>query len=183
MKLKPEVKQFIRDNIRLIDKNDWKSFWLTADEDLDHVIFEYMHDVCDMTEFLYSCGCNPLSGIDFIPEGFLCGSDRSSFDIPNGITHIHYGAFSSMDRLTSVVLPETVMYVSSNAFEGCTNLTTVTILNPQTQFSKSSFERCDNLSTVVYNGTRDDFSTYQDQYSFKVPYGCKIKFIDGEITW
>lgn len=27
MKLKPEIKQFIKDNINLIDADDWNAFW------------------------------------------------------------------------------------------------------------------------------------------------------------
>ena len=75
MKLKPEIKQFIKDNLHLIDTDNWDAFWGLVEE--EGKIFKDMLDVKDLTEFLLDCGCDTLKNSKVIPSGYLCYSDKS----------------------------------------------------------------------------------------------------------
>lgn len=179
MKLKPEIKQFIKDNLHLIDTDDWNTFWGLVDND-QGVIFEDMQDVKDVTEFLLDCGCNPLKSCKTVPEGFLCCSDRSTISIPEGILNISFGAFCGMENLTHVVIPHTVELIGNRAFGECVNLKEVTILNPNVMLSRSVFSKCSKLMLLKYNGTKKQFdSCFNDVAPLNE--GCLVITTEGPI--
>ena len=158
MKLKPEIKQFIKDNLNLIDADDWNTFWGLVKEE-EGKIFEDMLDVKDLTEFLLDCGCDTLKNSKIIPSGYLCGSDRSEIKIPENINYIGYGAFSSMVNLKQVTIPSSVERIGDEAFYKCTNLKEVTILNPKIILSFGTFSGCSRLMLLKYNGTIKQFNS------------------------
>ena len=55
----------------------------------------------------------------------------SSITIPNGVTNISDGAFSSCTALTSIDIPNSVTRIGDYAFDGCTSLTSITINKPE----------------------------------------------------
>lgn len=179
MKLKPEIKQFIKDNLHLIDMDDWNTFWGLVDNDAG-MIFEDMRDVKDLTEFLLACGCDTLRGCKVIPEGYLCCSDRSEIKIPENINRIGFGAFCGMVNLTQVTIPATVEVVQEEAFYECTNLKEVTILNPNIQLSTETFLECSSLTLIKYNGTKKQFDSCFDDVA-PLNEGCLVITTEGPI--
>lgn len=57
----------------------------------------------------------------------FCLNTNESFQIPDSVTQIAYGAFGSCTRLTSVIMPSDLKAMESAVFEGCTNLKVITM--------------------------------------------------------
>ena len=69
--------------------------------------------------------------------------------IPNSVTSIGSGAFSSCSGLTSVTIPNSVTSIGDDAFTGCTGLTSVTIPNSVTSIGNYAFYGCSGLTSVT----------------------------------
>ena len=69
--------------------------------------------------------------------------------IPNSVTSIGYGAFSSCTGLTSVTIPNSVTSIGSDAFNGCSGLTSVTIPNSVTSIGSYAFNGCSGLTSIT----------------------------------
>lgn len=68
--------------------------------------------------------------------------------IPNVVTTIGKGAFSSCSNLTSVEIPNTVTSIEEGAFWGCTGLTSVSIPNSVTTIGFQAFFGCTGLTSL-----------------------------------
>lgn len=177
--MKSDITKFIKRRLQMIDDNRWDDFWTDVAEAGENCYpFEDLQDVSEVTELLYDCGADPLSGIDYVPDGFLCGSNRSVISIPDTIHQIHDQAFAYMQNLKELVLPASVIHVDSWAFRECSNLNIVTIMNPTCSIGMDAFLDCNNIRTIVYNGTRQDWEDYQSDVPF---YNCHVKCVDGVI--
>lgn len=97
MSLSKTVKEFIEENSKLIESEDWNSLY-----DKTH---SSNVDVCELTEAFYEAGLNPLDGMTSIPPHFLEGSTIQSFIVPNNITLILQDAFYG-SKLHTIQLPE-----------------------------------------------------------------------------
>ena len=76
-----------------------------------------------------------------------------NYTVPNSVTSIGDGAFSSCTSLTSVTIPDSVTSIGNNAFPDCTSLTSVTIPNSVTSIGYRAFYGCTNLTSVTFLGT------------------------------
>ncbi|MBP3412227.1 MAG: leucine-rich repeat protein, partial [Oscillospiraceae bacterium] len=74
---------------------------------------------------------------------------QGAFVVPESVTNIDHGAFSSAKGLTAVTIPGTVYAITSNCFSGCTNLTEVTICEGVASLYNHAFYGCRGLQTVV----------------------------------
>ena len=72
-----------------------------------------------------------------------------SFRIPNSVTTIANGAFSSCSSLTSVTIPKSVTSIGWYAFEKCSSLTRITIPNSVTSIGDRAFFYCTSLTSVT----------------------------------
>lgn len=173
------IKQFIKDNLTLVDEDNWEAFWGLVEKDEGN-IFEDMRDIKDLTEFLLECACDTLKNCTAIPEGYLCCSDRSEIKIPENINCINFGAFCGMVNLTQVTIPVTVEIIADEAFYECTNLQEVTILNPKIVLSGGTFRDCPNLMLIKYNGTKKQFYSCFDDVA-PLNEGCLVITTEGPI--
>ena len=175
--MKSKLKEFIRSNIDLIDTENYDELWHKVYVDA-YEVFNDCFDVCSMVEFLLDCGANPLANITSVPPGFLCGSQRSSFTIPEGITRIEYNAFASMSNLTSMRFPESVTSIMLDAFENCKNLTYVEFCNPKIRMQINSFIGCHSIKHIRYHGTTEEWEKYLGEIPF---YDCTVECDDGDL--
>jgi hypothetical protein len=94
----------------------------------------------------------PIASLD----GVLFSSDKTriiyvpkdkigSFIIPNSVTKIGLGAFSTCSSLTSIVIPNSVTEIEIGAFTDCSSLTSIVIPNSVTEIGASAFFGCNNL--------------------------------------
>ena len=68
--------------------------------------------------------------------------------IPDGITAIADGAFSSCLKLTSVTIPGSVTSIGDSAFKNCSNLISVNIAYGVTSIGSEAFYNCSKLATL-----------------------------------
>lgn len=111
--------------------------------------------------------------------------DVVSVTIPDSVTYIGWGAFSSCSKLKSVVIgksvetisesafsyceslekiviPDSVKKIKEYAFLGCENLTSVDFGNSLEEIGNNAFYRCSSLTSVVI----PDSVTYIGDYAF-----------------
>ena len=121
IELTPEVKEFIEDNIDLIENNCWDQIYDNATFTLDS------ESTGVLTTILLHQGIDPieLQGLDYIPDYYLSDAPISSFRIPRAIHSLGEGCFS-YTGLTSITIPENVKVLRDYVFYECAVLTKVT---------------------------------------------------------
>ena len=83
--------------------------------------------------------------------------------IPNSVTRIGDGAFSSCSGLTSISIPNSVTRIDDGAFNYCSGLTSVTIGNSVTNIYGYAFAHCPELIDVTCLAETVP-STYSDAF-------------------
>jgi hypothetical protein len=149
------IKKFIKENLQLIDDGNWDEFYSKVGDNTSvGDIFQMDNYIGALTEFLMSCGCNPMEGFTrSIPAAFLSGSVLSELHITSNIWSIGCNAFAGMRNITSVHIPANVEVINLHCFEGCENLTFVKIDNPDISIHETAFDHCGKLRSIDFSGT------------------------------
>ena len=116
-----KVKQFIEENIKLIEMNNWEEVYQKAGNKFTDIEFG------EFTKILLDADIHPEYRLSKLPSCFLCATDISKFEIPDSITSIGDGAFWNCDSLTSVTIGNGVSSVGERSFYNCYKLTSVYI--------------------------------------------------------
>jgi len=103
------------------------------------------------------------------------GKTGSTFSIPNSVTSIGLGAFSSCE-LTSVTIPNSVTSIGESAFYSC-YLTSVTIPSSVASIGYLSFANCIYLVSVTFQGTIPSSGLNQDAFTGDL----RAKYLAGGI--
>ena len=94
-----EIKQFIEENINLINENtkeSWKEIYKKVVPD-------------GFTETLLDARLNdPAEILGYIPKDYFIGTDIKNYTIPNNVTSIGGSAFEDCSGLTNVVIPDSI---------------------------------------------------------------------------
>lgn len=77
------------------------------------------------------------------------GNKQKSYQIPEGITEIEAGAFSSCDELIKLSMPDTVRRIGREAFEGCSLLTSIHLSESLEEIGDRAFWFCGRLSEMT----------------------------------
>jgi len=85
-------------------------------------------------------------------HAYPAGKEGTTFTIPNDVTRIGNGAFSSCTKLTNVTIPNSVTIIGNDSFSSCTKLTNVTIPDSVTIIGLGAFLSCANLTSVKFEG-------------------------------
>ena len=118
--LRSSVVDFLRQNEKLIDANNFTELYKLAEA--DHI------DILHMTLAFYAAGIDPLEYMQKVLENYLDGC-RSCIgvDIPEGIEILGESCFFDTNAV-SITLPETVHTIESYALAGMDKLEELTIL-------------------------------------------------------
>lgn len=111
-----KVKEFIEDNIDLIEDNKWVEFYEKAYITLKHP--------GELTKILLEANVHPLSEINVIPYGYFMGYDDKpwSFYIPKHIEEIQSNAFADNHSLNSIYIPKSVKKIGTYIIQNDTAL-------------------------------------------------------------
>lgn len=92
-----------------------------------------------------------LQGIENIkPYAFYHDNFITSVSIPDSVTSIGNGAFSSCWGLTSIRIGNSVKSIGGGAFQGCVSLTSVIIPDRVTSIEGWAFAYCSRLISVTF---------------------------------
>ncbi|MCD7712775.1 MAG: leucine-rich repeat protein, partial [Firmicutes bacterium] len=81
------------------------------------------------------------------------GKTETSYDIPDGVTTLDWGAFFGCASLESVTIPDSVEWIDDWAFACCTSLSSVTIPDSVTFICGGTFEHCESLTSITIPGS------------------------------
>lgn len=79
--------------------------------------------------------------------------DVVSVTIPDSVTYIGWGAFSSCSKLKSVVIGKSVETISENAFRDCTSLEKIVIPDSVKKIKSYAFCGCEILTSVDFGNS------------------------------
>lgn len=130
MKMKKSLKNFIEENIELIENGEFEVIYSDLDADFRYTL------IGDFTEALIKAGIDPAKFMKEIPPHYLGGTSLRSYTIPNNITAIGEYAFSGYNGLTGVVIPSTVTSIGAYTFRYCRELESITYLGTIDQWKE-----------------------------------------------
>lgn len=130
MKMKKSLKNFIEENIEMIENEEFEVIYSDLDADFRYTL------IGDFTEALIKAGIDPAKYMKEIPPHYLGGTSLRSYTIPNNITAIGEYAFSGYNGLTGVVIPSTVTSIGAYAFSYCSELESITYLGTIDQWKE-----------------------------------------------
>lgn len=131
-----EVKEFIEDNIDLIEDRAWDQIYDNALFNLDS------ESTGKFTEAMLAIGEDPLKYLDYIPDYYLSDAKIESFNIPARIHELGEGCFS-YSFLKEIVIPDSVTSIRMYAFYECPQLKRVTIPPTVTSIEVNAFQNTD----------------------------------------
>lgn len=146
------VDEFIEKYIEQIDKNDWRSIYNEAVDELDIRTSE-------LTLKLLKARINPLHYLDYIPQMYLHSSDIKDFNIPNHIKIIYAAAFAESSIEGKFIIPNSVETINYRAFRSCINLEEVHFLDNVVQIESEAFLDCTNLKRIYLPHTLEEIGT------------------------
>lgn len=115
-----EVKEFIENNIDLIEDRAWDQIYDNARFTLDS------ESTGGFTLAMLEIGENPLATLDYVPEYYLSDAKIESFTIPNHILELSEGCFA-YSSLKEIIIPDGVTTIGMYAFYECSQLKRVVI--------------------------------------------------------
>ncbi|MBR6338140.1 MAG: leucine-rich repeat protein [Ruminococcus sp.] len=80
---------------------------------------------------------------------FMSNKSVTSVTIPNTVTTLGEGAFSSCTSLQSVTLPSSLTEIADSLFAGCTSLKTINIPSTVTSIGPYAFTGCSSLASAT----------------------------------
>ena len=123
-----------------------------------------------------------------IGEGAFAITSLKSVKIPEGVTTIEDGLFSSCFALTSVTIPDSVVTIGDEAFYQCVLLENIVIPDGVTAIGKSTFKSCRGLKSIkvadgntIYD-SREGCNAIIEKATNTLIYGCKNTMIPNSVT-
>lgn len=174
------VKKFLRENIHLIDDLNWKELYRIA-----KATFTLPEEVSEMTEFLFDCEFDVFDGkyrLNEIPTGFLWGTAKTEFFIPEHVTSIGWGAFAN-SKLTKITIPKSVKTIKNLAFSNCADLNYVTINTTQLPEKETigPFTDCVEIYQINFSGTMDQWRAMKPAIELRMD--TAVFCTDGAIAY
>ena len=112
---------------------------------------------------------------------------NSSF-IPDSVTSIGAGAFSSCSGLTSINIPDSVISIGDGAFQRCSGLTSFEIPYSVISIGSYVFSGCSGLTSIIVESgnsvydSRDNCNAIIKTDSNELIIGCNSSFIPDSVT-
>ena len=182
------VKNFIEENIELIDREDYQEFDARAGMQTS----DNGYSKGELYEVLLRAGINPLPYLPFVPCDFLKQTKLDgSFTVPGNCIDVGYRAFYNCS-LSEIIFEEGVNSIEALACAQSYKLEKVYIPSSILNLGNGIFIGCNNMREVVYDGTYDDFKKLFDATSNPHPWfgtiaglastNCILKCKDQDIS-
>lgn len=110
------------------------------------------------------------------------GGKAGEYTIPDFVTSMSSGAFSSCSSITKVVIPNTITSIPYGAFTQCYALTDVVIPNSVTSIEDRAFAYCSSLANITIPSSVTNIGTDAFIYTYKKQEGEPSRKKDKYIT-
>lgn len=142
-----QIKQYIENNIELIDANKWNEFFQNAPARVSSALLEAE------IEF--------LKYMSAIRTSMFQDCDKlTSFDIPNNILEINSYAFADCQNLKILHLGDNIKSIGHNAFAWCIRLKDINIPNKVEYISERAFFHCALLPEIIISDSVHSIGKY-----------------------
>ena len=150
-----EVKEFIEQNIDLIEDKRWDEVYENATFNLDS------ESTGKFTKAMLDIGLDPIAeqGLDWIPDYYLSDTSIVEFDIPNTIHSLGEGCFS-YTSIIKIIIPESVKTLRDYVFYECSALKEVTFLDDVVDIGSRVFYGCPDELVIKCKK-----NSYVDEYT------------------
>ena len=144
MNMNDNLKDFIENNIELIEENKWEEVYELglSDISLDS------QDIGQFSMTMLSADIHPENHMKHLPDFFLFETSVHGFDIPNSIVAIGDSVFAGCQKLKSITIPNSIVSIGRYAFFNCSRLTGVTIPDSVASIGSKAFEYCTRLKSI-----------------------------------
>lgn len=150
-----EVKEFIEDNIDLIEDRAWDQIYDNARFTLDS------ESTGGFTLAMLDIGEDPLDTLDYIPDYYLSDAKIESFNIPNHILELCEGCFS-YSSLKKIIIPDSVTTIGMYAFYECPLLKRITIPPTVTSIEGNAFQNTDCVIVCKEGSEADNIAKFNE---------------------
>lgn len=155
-----QQKEYIQNNIDLIEGDKWENFFDKAPRGIGGVLQTAEIDfLSKMTDIPKNCFAGDLSLQSIsIPNSIKsigtcafedCKNLEEIIMPSNSLTDIGAGAFARCSGLESTTIPDSVTSIGNHAFSGCSNLTSITIPESILNIGSYAFENCNSLKNII----------------------------------
>ena len=134
------LKNFIEENIDLIEKKNWRDLYDLASV---HIPFQ----IGNLTTNLMYAGINPLDDLDVVLPEMFADSMIVQIELPIQISVIKRQAFKNCYVLKEITLPASIIRIDDEAFRDCYDLHTIKYLGT-IKHLKMSFPNEEHLSKL-----------------------------------
>lgn len=133
-----QVKQFIEENIKLIENDKWSEVvykaetWLLDDRFIAYDIVELwriIRDDLDINIFNFK-------NMNIVPSYYYYSTNIEEIILPEHILHINHGAFLNCKKLKKVILPNSLHSIQQHAFSDTPNLTEIEFNGTLDEFNR-----------------------------------------------
>lgn len=150
-----EVKEFIENNIDLIEDRAWGQIYDNARFTLDS------ESTGGFTLAMLDIGEDPLETLDYIPDYYLSDAKIEYFNIPNHIYLLAEGCFA-YSSLREIVIPDSVTTIGMYAFYDCSQLKRVVIPPTVTSIEGTAFQHTDCVIVCKQESEADNLAKFHD---------------------
>lgn len=163
------AKEFIEENIELIEDEDFKTSYKLAFNEFMIPISSTC--ISEVTQLLMTAHINPLEYLDEIPDLYAIDNIQiTTLDIPSHIKQIGQGAFCGCINLFSINIPEGIKELPYRVFARCEKLESITIPNSVTSILYDAFGDCKNLKNISFNGTIEEWNKVRIEKGISSPF-------------
>ena len=148
-----DLKQFVEENIDLINDNDFSAVY----NKIKSYKFKRL-----FTEAMLEAGINPLNYMEAVPPCYLYESTIQHIDIPVGIVVINTHSFASCRHIKEVTIPEGVIKIGEGAFYKCNSLEVLHLPSTLKYIDTAAFGMCRSLKEVTFAGTTKQWLHVRD---------------------
>ena len=188
MNLSTGVKNFIEENIELLDREDFQEF----DDRAGMQTYENGYTKGGLYEVLLRSGINPLPYLPFVPFGFLRDTTlEGSLTIPGNCIDVRSRAFYNCN-LSEIIFEDGVKSIKALACARSDKLEKVYIPSSMLNLGHGIFIGCNNMREIVYDGTYAEFNRLYSHTSEPNPWfgsiaglastNCILKCKDQDIS-
>lgn len=124
--------------------------------------FEWAHSLVEFNVSANNSYFKSTDGVLFNKAGtelisFPCANVKYTYRIPDGVTHIRDGAFSTNKEIRTVIFPDTVISIGEKCFYNSEKLNYVEISSSVSSIGVDAFRYCPILSEFVVDENNEYF--------------------------